>query len=173
MIADERETFTELFNRSQHRVYGYIITLLPNRDDAEEVFQETCLTVCDKWAEFDSTRDFVRWACGIAHNVARNYRRSKQRPLVTLSEGLLAEIVAERLESEPLLETRNSALSRCIEKLPISQRKVLERSYLGGEAIRSVAQRMGITPAALYLRLQRIRRTLFDCVDRALRAGGG
>lgn len=172
MSLQNQKPFTEQFVRSQHRVYGYIVTLLPNRDEADDAFQETCLILWDKWAEFDTSRDFVRWACGIAHNVVRNYRRSRQRTVVTLSDGLLTEIAAERLSSEPHLESRNRALSGCLEKLTEAQRSLLEQCYLGGEEIQAVAERKSLTRAALYLRLQRIRRTLFECVDRSLQQGG-
>jgi RNA polymerase sigma-70 factor (ECF subfamily) len=172
MSIEQQKPFTEQFVRSQHRVYGFIVTLLPNRDDADEAFQETCLILWDKWAEFDPTRDFVRWACGIAHNVVRNYRRSQQRTAVTLSDDLLAEIALERLDNDPLLEARHQALSACLEKLTVGQRKLVEESYQRGQEIRLVAEQMAVTPATLYLRLQRIRRKLFECVDRALRSGG-
>src|SRR4051794_9938980 len=58
----QQDQFVEQFIRSQGRVYAYIVTLLPNRDDTEEVFQQTSLALWKKWQEFDPTRDFVRWA---------------------------------------------------------------------------------------------------------------
>jgi len=172
MQTDTQQAFTELFVRSQHRVYGYIVTLLPNRDDADEAFQDTCLVLWSKWTEFDPQRDFDSWACGIAHNVVRNFKRRKRTGTVTLDDDLLAEIAQLRLQAEPVLEARRRALSRCLDKLPSAQRSLVERSYLGGEPIRSVAEQIGLTPASLYLRLQRIRLALFECVDRALGSGG-
>ncbi len=172
MQTHAQQAFTEQFVRSQHRVYGYIVTLLPNRDDADEAFQDTCLVLWGKWTEFDPERDFDSWACGIAHNVVRNFKRRKRAGTVTLDDALLAEIAAMRLEAEPLLEARRARLSRCLDKLPSTQRMLIERSYLGGEPIRQVANQLRLTPASLYLRLQRIRLALFECVDRALGSGG-
>lgn len=171
MFIDQRKAFTELFVRSQHRVYGYVVTLFPDRNDADEVFQETCLVLWSKWHEFDTSRDFVRWACGIAHNVARNYRRSRQRTSVGISETLLEEVAAIRLEEEPQLEQRKLALAECLQKLPPEKRDMLERSYLRGEGMGQVAQHLGISTTRLYLRLQRVRRVLFECVERIVHGG--
>jgi len=173
MPTDTQQAFTEHFVRSQHRVYGYIVTLLPRRADADEAFQDTCLILWGKWTEFDLSRDFTRWACGIAHNVVRNFKRRQRPGAITLNEDLLAQIADVGLENEPVLEARRRALLLCLEKLPAARRELVERSYLRGEVIRNVAEQIGLTPAALYLQLQRIRRSLFECVDRALRAQGG
>jgi hypothetical protein len=54
--ASQHERFAERFVRSQDRIYAYVVTLLPNRADAEEVFQQTCLALWKKWGEFDPAR---------------------------------------------------------------------------------------------------------------------
>jgi RNA polymerase sigma-70 factor (ECF subfamily) len=168
----DQKPFAEQFVRSQHRVYGYVVTLLPNRDDADDAFQETCLILWDKWMEFDPTRDFTRWACGIAYNVARNYRRGKHRTEVTLSDQLLDGLAAERLTTGSLLDERRDALAGCLAKLTTTQRALIEQCYFGSQQMQAVADSQSLTRAALYLRLQRIRRILFECVNQSLQSGG-
>ena len=77
MAIADRDDFAEQLVRNQRRVFAYIVTLLSNRDDAEDVFQSTCLILWRKWEEFDPGRDFFTWSCGIAHNEARNLLRRK------------------------------------------------------------------------------------------------
>ena len=55
----QHDQFVERFVRSQDRIYAYVVTLLPNRADAEEVFQQTSLALWKKWRQFDPGRDFV------------------------------------------------------------------------------------------------------------------
>ena len=46
LLLDFNEaSFVEQMVHNQHRLFGYVVTLVPNRDDAEEVFQEACLTL--------------------------------------------------------------------------------------------------------------------------------
>ena len=75
-----RKRFDEQFVRSHRHVFRYIAALVPNRDDAEEVFQDTCLKILEKWRDYDAIRPMVPWACGIAQNMARKfYERNRRR----------------------------------------------------------------------------------------------
>ena len=60
-----------------------------SRADAEELFQETNLTLWRTWDRYDASLDFVRWAYGIAHNEIRNFARKKRASHVLLSDQLL------------------------------------------------------------------------------------
>jgi DNA-directed RNA polymerase specialized sigma24 family protein len=86
MRTDAKRSFAERFLCDQHRLYGYIATLVPSRADAEDIFQETSLLLWEKWCEFDQDRDLMPWACGIAHNVVRNFWRTRQLALARLLE---------------------------------------------------------------------------------------
>lgn len=173
MIGDDRDTIAENIVRNQHRVFAYIVTLLPNRDDAEDVFQNTLLILWKKWKEYDPSRDFFSWACGVAHNEVRNVLRRSQHGRVRLSDDVLGQIAETREAADGLFERRSRYLAHCLKKLPGNQRGLIERCYLGSESIKLIAAQLGISPAALTMRLQRIRKALFRCVNSAIRAEEG
>ena len=158
MAFGDRDDFAEQLVRNQHRVFAYIVTLLANRDDAEDAFQSTCLILWKKWEEFDPRRDFFGWACGVAHNEVHNMLRRRQRGRLQLSDDLLAQIAETRLKADKFLEARNQFLALCLEKLSEAQRRLVEDCYLGDRPIKAIAEEMGISPAALTMRLQRIRK---------------
>jgi RNA polymerase sigma-70 factor (ECF subfamily) len=161
--------FMERFLRSQDRLYAYIVTLLPNRADAEDVFQQTSLILWKKWQEFDQDRDFVTWACGIAHYEVRNFlRKQHDKARVYLSEDILEEVGRLRLEQHDVLEARRTALRRCLGRLQQAQRELLERCYAGKDTIKMIAAALGQTPNVLYMTLKRLRRALFHCINRTL-----
>lgn len=167
MDSVRHEQFVRVFVSHQARVYGYIVTMLPNRQDAEDVFQQTSLLLWRKWNQFNPEADFLAWACGFARNEVRNFLRRRGRARLVFSEKLMSELADVRLEVEPQLEQRRSFLSKCIEKLDFSARELLERCYRGKESMKLVAQQLRTTPNAVYLRLRRIRRELMECIDRA------
>ena len=168
MESDSQDRFVERFTRYQDRVYGYILTTLTNRSDAEEVFQQTALILWKKWGQFDLDRDFVRWACGIARNEVRNFLRKHRRRCEYLSEKAMDEIAETCMESNDLLEARKAALADCVDALQPHHRELLDLCYMGNQTIRSVAEQLNMKPNALYKKLRRIRRILYECVDRAL-----
>ncbi len=163
--------FGELFVRNQNRIYRYICSVIPNRADAEELFQQTNLTLWKTWDRFDSTRDFVPWACGIAHNHIRNFVRKKQSKQVVLSLDIMEQLIETRREHDELLEQRKQALAGCLEKLSTRQRQLLDSCYASDDTIKAAAESSGQTPNAIYKRLRRIRAALYECISRSLLAG--
>jgi RNA polymerase sigma-70 factor (ECF subfamily) len=171
--GQQHEQFVERFVRSQDRIYAYVVTLLPNRADAEEVFQQTSLLLWKKWQQFDPQRDFVAWACGMAHHEVQNFlRKHKDRGRVYLSDDVLAELGQVRLELHDVLEARRQALRHCLDLLAQEQRALLERCYAGKDTIKTIALDLGQRPNMLYMTLKRLRRALFDCINRTLTAEG-
>jgi RNA polymerase sigma-70 factor (ECF subfamily) len=171
--SPQHDQFVERFVRSQDRIYAYVATLLPNRDDAEEVFQQTSLVLWRKWQQFDPGRDFVRWACGVAHHEVRNFlRKHAPRGRVYLSEDVLAEVAEVRLDLHDVLEARRRALRQCLDRLRPGKRELLERCYAGEDTIKTIAADLGQPPNVLYMTMKRLRRALFDCINRTLAAEG-
>lgn len=60
--------FVRLWTAASPRIHAYLVTLVLNWADAEDLLQDVGVTVWMKFAEYDSSRDFVAWACGIARN---------------------------------------------------------------------------------------------------------
>ncbi len=58
--------FAEQLARHHGQLLGYIYSLVRDLDDAEDLFQQTSLVLWDKFDQFDRSRSFVAWACGVA-----------------------------------------------------------------------------------------------------------
>lgn len=168
MESKQQDEFAKQFIENQGRLYAYIATLLPNRDDAEEVLQRTSLILWRKWEQFDTSKAFLPWARGIAVNEVRNLLRRSERRNVHLSEPILEMLVTEIDQRQD--EGRTAALSTCVERLQHKQKDLLEQCYLGSGGIQSVAQSLGLSPAAVYMRLHRIRKSLADCINREIKS---
>lgn len=164
MARDDQDEFARQFLENQGRLYGYIATLLVNRNDAEDVLQRTSLILWQKWDQYDPRQGFLPWARGVALNEVRNLLRRSERRNVHLSEPVL-ELLASELEDDNS-ELRSAALANCLEKLRRASRDLLEQCYLGSEGIKAVASELGQSPAAIYMRLHRIRRQLIECINR-------
>jgi RNA polymerase sigma-70 factor, ECF subfamily len=164
-MSDLRQRVLELLTVEQRRLFGYVITLLPNFDDAEEAFQETCLRICAKADQFDASRDFLAWACGFARNVAHEVREKKHRGRELLSEQAMEAIAQTRFQKTSAQEEWHVKLSDCLDRLPREQHELLVRCYAGEERIETIAKSVRVSRAALYMKLMRIRRTLADCLE--------
>lgn len=159
----------EQFVSNQDMLYGYIVSILPNWADADEVFQETSLILWEKRESYDPTRSFVAWSYGIARNVALNFIRKNRTPRATLTPELFSKIEEVRLRVGDALQRQADALQHCLGLLSEKQRAFVMHCYSAEIPMSQLAGRLGISENAIYLRLSRLRRILSDCVRRAMR----
>ena len=63
-----------LLLENRHRMYGYIFSLVRNRADAEDLLQETSITLWEKFDQFDPETDFIPWAFRVALWKVKNFQ---------------------------------------------------------------------------------------------------
>jgi RNA polymerase sigma-70 factor (ECF subfamily) len=169
-----RAEFAELLARHQGQLLGYIYSLVRDLDDADDLFQQTCLVLWDKFAQFDASRSFVGWACGVARYEVLHFLRARSRDRLYFSDELsVALIEAQETLEQERLEERRMALAGCMNKLRQRDKDLLEACYGPSAGVRDVAQARGRSPQSIHNSLRRIRRSLFECVRRSLAQQGG
>jgi RNA polymerase sigma-70 factor (ECF subfamily) len=171
--SEETAAFAERLARHHAQIFGYIHSLVRDLDDADDLFQQTSLVLWDKLDQYDASRSFVAWACGVARFEVLNFLRARTRNRLYFSDELnLALIEAqEDLEQEDL-EERRDALAGCMKKLRERDQALLEACYARSTGIREAALDRGRSAQSIYNSLRRIRRALFECVRRSLAQQG-
>jgi RNA polymerase sigma-70 factor (ECF subfamily) len=83
---------------------------------------------------------------------------------------LLAQDAVERVD---LLESRRDALRSCLEKLSEKDRQLVRHCY-GDTRVtfKAVAEQLGRPVNTVYKALNRIRRALYECIERSLSVEG-
>src|SRR5688572_5868985 len=160
------DEFVRLLGENQRRITLYVMGLVPNWNDAEEIVQETTVVLWQEFAKYESGSNFAAWACKVAYFRVLAWRKRRSRERLQFSSEFL-EAISEELAAEPeRREERERRLAECVEKLPPDQRKVLTLRYGESCEIEDLAERVGRTVAASYRLLSRIRHNLFECVGR-------
>jgi RNA polymerase sigma-70 factor, ECF subfamily len=165
--------FVQLFAKHQCALNSFISSLVPTRADAEDVLQETSLAIWKKWSDFDVSRDFFRWACGIAHIEVVRHRRKAATDRLWFNEELIEVLSFEMIEHSDLFDLRRDALESCIKKLRQEDRNVLELRYQGGMSVEGVADTLGRTTRTIHRTFARIRRLLHQCITATIRSTPG
>ncbi|MEO1525231.1 MAG: sigma-70 family RNA polymerase sigma factor [Planctomycetota bacterium] len=166
MDHEKHQQFAERLVHNQHRVFAYLVSLVGNRSDAEELFQQTSLTLWQTWDRYDLDQAFMPWACGIARNHVQNYRRKQKRSRVRLDPDVL-ELLASESVPQDREGDRLPALRECLGALPERSRNAIE-SYYGGRSVTRIADETSSTVNAVYKLLHRARELLHDCVRNKL-----
>ncbi|MEN1680545.1 MAG: sigma-70 family RNA polymerase sigma factor [Planctomycetota bacterium] len=167
---DDHTRFLQLYTANQHRVLGYLLTLTGDRNVAEDLLQETAVTVFTKFSDFKPGTDFAAWACQVAYWKVMNHRRSVARSKTFLSDELLERLAERTVEIGPTLDARRKALDACLQRLDDRDRAFLMARYQPDGSVALAAQQAGRTTAATYKALTRLRQALRDCVSLQLAA---
>jgi RNA polymerase sigma-70 factor (ECF subfamily) len=173
MTDESDEQFVSLLVANQGRIFRFLMTLVPNRQDAEDLFQQTCITLWRSREKYEpSAGEFASWACAIAHNHVRNFRRKETTRRNVLSEEITRTLIETRAAHSSLLDEWHRALSQCLERLTPHQRDIVQDCYGGDGRIKDAAGGSGRTPNALYKILRNIRGLLHDCIRKSVTEGG-
>jgi RNA polymerase sigma-70 factor, ECF subfamily len=167
--TDPDAEFLTLLSRHESALAACVHALVPVWQDAEDVLQETRVTLWRKFREFQRGSDFPAWGRTVARYIARTHLRRNGS-----ARRVLRDDVSERLfetMSRPLSEVdrRQRALADCTEKLNGTERDLLRRFYAEGTKIAQIAADVGRSLQGTYMALSRIRRALMECVEMRLR----
>lgn len=160
--------FLDLFTGSQIRLYRYIVTLVANQADAEDILQNVNLVLLRKHNQFEPGTNFVSWSTGIAYFEILKHRMAGKRTSPGLSETTLATLATAVVAESSTLERRNAALPGCIEKLPLQDRAIVNDHYFQGRSWEMIAAALGRTSSSVRHSICRIRRELKRCIDAAV-----
>lgn len=165
------DEFVRLLAQHQRRIFLYVVTLVPNPTDAEEVLQNTNLVLWREFGSFQPGTNFPAWACRVALNQVLAWRKKRQRDRLEFSDAFLEAVGRDAADAADELDERSKLLAGCLAKLPPAHRDLIRLRYSEGGAIEQVASRAGRTVEATYRALSRIRQVLHDCVTRAQAEG--
>ncbi len=162
------DQFLRLFAEHDQALRTFVRSLLPSMGDVSEVMQEVAVVLWQKFAEYDSTRDFRKWAFGVARFEALGFLRDKARDRHVFSDELVGKIADEAAAAMPRHEAQREALETCLQKLPETQRALVLAAYSKGARMDELAAQRGQTAMSLYKLLHRIRQALLECVRRTI-----
>lgn len=172
-MESDSEEFVRLLTEAQGPVYGYIVTLIPDRNRARDLLQETNITLWRKADNFEEGTNFHAWACRVAYFHVLAFRRKMAREKLVFNDEILdylAERNDQRIAEEGALE-RSRALRNCLQKLPEHHRKLVEARYQPGASVQQIAAEQERTVGSVSQTLYRIRHNLMICIEKTLAAG--
>jgi RNA polymerase sigma-70 factor, ECF subfamily len=166
-IPDHTIHVQELFIEHVSGLKYFILSMLPDPDEAQDIVQETFITITTKAQEFQLGSNFKAWAYTIARfKVLEAYKR-KKRDANRLSDSVI-ELLAAEAEEFDKDTSASDALKNCLKELSPKVSKMIELRYQKGLKPSKIAEHIGWTAEAVYVALSRTRTTLKGCIEKNL-----
>jgi RNA polymerase sigma-70 factor (ECF subfamily) len=169
--SDPDETVVSLIANHQVSLLSYALALVGNHADAQDLVQRTNTTVWRKRSTFEEGTNFCAWAFTIMRLHAKAfYRSQKSRRWIVYDEELAASL-AEEIGADPLQtpDRRIDHLRGCLSKLPPKHRALIIERYHHGLTSEECARKHELSESGLRVTLYRLRASLRECVERAVR----
>ncbi len=167
-VGGNNKAFDELLERTQSKLFAYIMFVVRNEDVANDIFQETFVKVITKLQEgsYTDSGKFTFWLTRIAHNAIMDwYRSQKSSHIVDLADDNdLSKLKGEQYldtyrESEIVNEQVRDDVKRMMESLPAAQREVVYMRFYQQLSFKEIAE---ITGVSINTSLGRMRYALLN-----------
>ena len=172
-LRGDRTAFGELVRRYGDSLLGYLTRVCGDREQAEDLFQETFRRIHVK-AHTLRGNQFKNWLYTIATRVAIDgFRRRTRRHAISLNQKLdcdgencqeLGAVAVAESGPDPSQEAitaeQKQQVRQALDALPARQRATLVLAYYQGLSYREVADVMGCTIGTVRTQMFRTLRTL-------------
>jgi len=163
-----REAFVRELLAAQGAIYAYIVSLVPKRNDADDVLQQTNTTLLRKAAEFPEIDNFTGWACRVAYFEVLAYRTRNQRDRILFDDRLVELLAEEATRVATGIDRRREALRDCLATLSPSRRELVMKRYGAACSMDDLSKETGRPVGSLYQTLYRIRVRLLECIQKRM-----
>ncbi len=174
MLDNEQQTgFANLWAGAQATVSAYVHAVVRDPHVATDIVQNTAVVLLNKFETWDSSRDFLPWAMGIAKFEILAHRRDSVRRRVVLGSDVLDSITELWATVSAEIELEESALHKCLETLEPKSRNLIRLRYFEDLKSHQIVKQVDSTRGAVRVSLTRIRQQLFECVNRRMNTQRG
>ncbi len=170
LVSDE-SCFNELYERYFSRVYAYSYRRVRNRADAEEITQDSFVSVFKSIANFRGQSSLISWIFGIARNLSNNSLRrfqNQRQKFGSVSPDHFAPNPSlqnctpdEQLRMQHYVE----AIRVQMDEAPNWQRRIFEMRHLENMSISEISEKMDRSSDAVRSSLYRMKRMICEAAD--------
>lgn len=160
--------FISLLSLNQIRIYSYILSMVGNFSDTDDIVQETTLTMWQKFSRFEAGTDFLAWGIAVAHYKILEFRKRNRGSQI--SDELLEQLSSKAPDKLKDANLYIEKLEDCLKKLAPNDYSLINQRYMSGYTVTELAKRCNVTIQSIYLRLAKIQGLLTRCVRRSVMA---
>jgi RNA polymerase sigma factor (sigma-70 family) len=172
----DKDAYRELVSLSSRRIYNIALTMLQNREDAEDITQEVFVEVWRSVPGFNEKSKLSTWICRIAVSKSLELIRSRNRKK---RKGIILSIFGKEealhmSETSPFyhpgvkLENKERAaiLFGALEKIPLTQKTAFTLHKTENFSYEEIAEIMGVSVSSveslMFRAKQNLRKLLSD-----------
>ena len=164
ILEGETNLFSYFLERYSRSIHSLIARIIPSKEDAEELTQDTFLKAFRKLDTFKGECSFSTWLFRIAYNTAISAIRKKRIILPIIDDAMLEGVSDELVDSvfeDDEDEIRLQKLEAAITKLTVEEKMLITLFYTDNKPVAEIAYLLELTTDNVKVRLYRVRKKLY------------
>jgi RNA polymerase sigma-70 factor (ECF subfamily) len=163
ILNGNTNAFTVLVYRYKDLVFTLALRMVKNREEAEEVSQDTFIKVYNSLNRFKGDSKFSTWIYRVAYNTCLDRLKKNNRQEYTVAIDEYTEHQVKTLENalDALEEQEKQlAIKKCLEMLPSEDSFILTLYYFEELSLDEISKITGLKPNNVKVKLFRSRKKL-------------
>lgn len=153
--------FEQVLLANQRKVYNYLLKLVNNRDDAQDLLQNVFLSFYEKMDKVNS-HAYEAYLFKTAYHQALNYlRKRKNNPVFTVEDtSVFNESIVYSDNENEIQERKNKLVLDALAQLPPNMVEVIELQYYQKKSYKQIAEFLHTSVPAVDSLLVRAKKKL-------------
>ncbi len=165
-LGGDEASLETLIHRHKNKVYAYILMVVKDKDEADDIFQDAFIKVVNtiRSGAYKEEGKFIQWVMRIAHNLIIDFfRKSKRMPTLETGEDFdifdTISFTDPSVEERLVMEQIYQDVRKLIEFLPPEQKQVLMMRHYSEMSFKDIAEQ---TDVSINTALGRMRYALIN-----------
>lgn len=171
IIEGNTKAFSVLVDRYKDLVFSLALKMVKNKEEAEEVAQDTFIKVYKSLTQFKGDSKFSTWIYKVAYNTCldRLKKHKREQKVVSIDEFNSNQIMSldNALDAMEVKE-RGQAIQDCLQLLPADDAFLMTLFYFEEQSLEEISKVLGITPNNVKVKLFRSRKKLTSILKETL-----
>jgi len=168
VVNGDVAAYSSLVEKHKNLVFSIAVKILNNREDAEEIAQDTFLKAYTSLRSFEKKSKFSTWLYRIAYNGAISKKRKKKMDAVEIDDHIMFNYSTDEISSN-VHQIQESEQIRLIDKalltLPEDDNLLITLFYKSDHSIEDISYITGLSQSNVKVKLHRIRKKLYESIQ--------
>ena len=165
VINGDVAAYSSLVEKHKNLVFSIAMKILNNREDAEEIAQDTFLKAFNSLKSFEKKSKFSTWLYRIAYNGAISRKRKKKIDVVEIDDQIMFNYSADEISTNVYKMNESEQMQlidKALLKLPEDDNLLITLFYRSEHSIEDISYITGLTQTNVKVKLHRIRKKLYE-----------
>ena len=172
ILGGDSSAYASMVAKHKNMVFSIALKILRNREDAEEVSQDSFLKAYESLGSFEKKSKFSTWIYRIVYNTSISKTRKKQLEFVGIDDRIITNYSEDEIHVDvgQFEEVEKKKLiDRALKQLPAQDNLLITLFYKAENSVEEISNITGMTESNVKVRLHRIRKKLYGTITEMTR----